>query len=100
MMAFEILYSPEAVDHLLALTKAEQMQVVDQVDRQLVHQPMIVTRKRRLLRPNPIAPWELRLGDLRVFYDVQELPNAVVNVKAVGKKVHNELWIGSERIAL
>jgi hypothetical protein len=40
------------------------------------------------------------LGDLRVFYDVQELPVAVVNVKAVGKKIHNELWIGGVRIAL
>jgi mRNA-degrading endonuclease RelE of RelBE toxin-antitoxin system len=99
-MVFEILYSPEAVDHLAALTKYEQIFVVDQVDQQLSHQPLLPTRKRKVLRPNPIAPWELRLGDLRVFYDIQELPIAVVNVKAVGKKMRNELWIGGVRITL
>ena len=71
-MAFVITYSPEAVDHLEALPKATQMLVVDQVDEQLTHEPMLPTRKRKLLGPNPIAPWELRLGDIRVFYDVQE----------------------------
>jgi mRNA-degrading endonuclease RelE of RelBE toxin-antitoxin system len=99
-MVFEILYSPEAIDHLVALTKYEQTLVVDQVEQQLSHQPLLPTRKRKVLRPNPIAPWELRLADLRVFYDVQELPVAVVHVKAVGKKIHNELWIGGEKIAL
>jgi hypothetical protein len=34
------------------------------------------------------------------FYDVQEAPTPVVNVKAVGKRIHNELWIGAERIVL
>ena len=99
-MVFETLYSPEAIDHLVALTKVEQVLVLDQVEQQLSHQPLLPTRKRKVLRPDSIAPWELRLGDLRVFYDVQELPVAVVNVKAVGKKIHNELWIGGEKIAL
>ena len=26
------------------------------------------------LRPNPVAPWELRLGDLRVYFEVEERP--------------------------
>lgn len=99
-MAFEIVYSPEAVDHLLALSKYEQAKVLDQVDEQLTHQPLHATRKRKLLRQNRIAPWELRIDDLRVFYDVQESPSVVVNVKAIGKKVRNELWIGGERIEL
>ena len=99
-MAFEIVYSPEAVDHLRALPKASQMLVVDQVDEQLVHQPMLPTRKRKVLRPNPIAPWQLRLGDIRVFYEVQEEPALVVVIKAIGIKRHNDLWIGQERIEL
>jgi len=99
-MAFEIVYSPEAVDHLETLPKTSQVLVVDQVDEQLEHQPTLPNRKRKLLRPNPIAPWELRLGDIRVFYEVQEEPDPVVIIKAVGIKRHDELWIGEERIEL
>jgi mRNA-degrading endonuclease RelE of RelBE toxin-antitoxin system len=99
-MAFEIVYSPEAVDHLQALSKASQVLVLDQVDVQLVHQPSLPTRKRKVLQPNSIAPWELRLGDIRVFYEIQEEPDPVVIIKAVGVKRHNELWIGKEKIEL
>ena len=99
-MAFEIVYSPEAVEHLRALPKTSQVLVVDQVDEQLVHQPTLPTRKRKVLRPNPIAPWELRLGANRVFYEVQEEPDPVVIIKAVGVKRHDELWIGEEKIEL
>ncbi|MBI1813434.1 MAG: type II toxin-antitoxin system RelE/ParE family toxin [Deltaproteobacteria bacterium] len=99
-MVFAIVYSPEAVDHLAALSKATQRLVVDQVEKQLTHEPNLPTRKRKLLRPNPIAPWELRLGDVRVFYDVQEKAELLVKVAAVGIKQHNQLWIGKERIDL
>lgn len=74
--------------------------VIDQVEQQLTYQPMLPTRKRKVLRPNPLAPWQLRLGDVRVFYEVQEEPTPVVTIKAVGKKIHNELWIARERIVL
>jgi mRNA-degrading endonuclease RelE of RelBE toxin-antitoxin system len=102
-MAANIVYSPEAVDHLAVLAKSDQVVVLDQVDRLLKDDPTAVSRKRKFLRPNAIAAWELRLGDLRVFYDVSvELPTqqATVVIKAIGKKVHNELWIGTERIVL
>ena len=99
-MVFTIVYSPEAVDHLAALPKTTQTLVVDEVDKRLARQPTLPTRRRKLLRPNPIAPWELRLGDVRVFYDVEEQPEPLVKIAAVGIKQHNELWIGKERIDL
>jgi mRNA-degrading endonuclease RelE of RelBE toxin-antitoxin system len=99
-MPFKIIYSPEAVEHLAALAKATQVIVVDQIDEQLTHDPMLPSRKRKLLRPNPIAPWELRLGAVRVFYAVAEEPEALVTIAAVGIKRHNELWIGTERVEL
>jgi mRNA-degrading endonuclease RelE of RelBE toxin-antitoxin system len=104
-MAFEVFYSPEAVDHLQALTKAEQVLIIDEVDQhevdqQLSQQPTLTTRRRKLLRPNQIAPWQLRIGDFRVFYEVLEEPDQSVIVKAVGKKVHNVLWLGPERVQL
>ena len=73
-MLYTIRYSPEAVDHLGALPKTKQVLVVEQVDAQLAYQPTLPTRKRKLLRPNPLAPWELRLGEVRVFYSVEEQP--------------------------
>ena len=38
--------------------------------------------------------WELRVGDLRVYYDVSDSPDPVVLVLAVGVKVHNIVRIG------
>jgi len=99
-MAFEILYSSEAVDHISVLSNAEQVLVIDQIEQQLSQQPTLPTRRRKTLRPNPVAPWELRLGDIRVFYEVLEEPAPMVHIKAVGKKIHNSLWIGREKIEL
>jgi mRNA-degrading endonuclease RelE of RelBE toxin-antitoxin system len=108
-MAATIVYSPEVVDHLAALSKNNQVLVLDQVERMLCEQATVASRKRKCLQPNAIAQWELRLGDLRVFYDVgtehlsegeSARSKTVVTIKAVGKKVHNELWIGGERIDL
>lgn len=39
-MAFAIVYSPKAVDHLRLLAKTNQVLVLDQVDEQLSHQPI------------------------------------------------------------
>ena len=99
-MAYAVVYSPEAVDHLSALQKTDQVKVVNEVEEQLSQQPTLATRRRKLLRPNPIAPWQLRLGDIRVFYSVQDEPDQIVTIKAIGKKIHNELWIGAERVQL
>jgi hypothetical protein len=34
--------------------------------------PTLETRNRKPMRPNPIAPWELRIGHLRVYFEVEE----------------------------
>ena len=82
-MAFAIIYSPEAVDHLRSLSKYDQVRVLDEVDEQLAREPTLPTRKRKLLRTNTIAPWELRVGDVPVFYEVLEEPEPQVIVKVV-----------------
>ncbi len=93
-MTYRIVYSPECEDHLRALVAHDRVIVLDAVEDQLAHQPTVETRKRKLLRPNPLAPWELRVGNLRVYYDVEEDPEPIVHVRAVGIKDHNELRIG------
>ncbi len=48
--------------------------------------------------PILMAPWELRVGNLRVYYDIEEEPEAVVFVRAVGVKQRNRVLIGGEVI--
>ena len=64
------------------------------------HQPNVPTRNRKVLRANRVAAWELRLGDLRVYYAVKDEPEAVVIVKAVGKKERDRVLIGGEEVEL
>jgi mRNA-degrading endonuclease RelE of RelBE toxin-antitoxin system len=100
LLTYRIEYSPECEDHLCALTARDRAIVMDAVDEQLAHQPNVETRRRKLLRPNPLAPWELRVGNLRVFSDVEDDPEPVVHVRAVGVKDQSRLRIGGEEFRL
>ena len=73
---------------------------MDAVDEQLTHEPTAETRNRKPMRPNPLAPWELRVGELRVYYDVEEEPERVVSVRAIGVKERNRVRIAGEVIEL
>ena len=57
----------------------------------------VSTRKRKQLRPNPVAPWELRIDRFRVFYSVED---DHVKVVAVGHKEHSELFIRGKKVEL
>ncbi len=95
-MAYRIEYSPESELHLRYLTARQQAIVLDGVDKQLMYQPTVETRNRKLMRPNPLAPWELRIGNLRIYYDVEEDPESIVYINAVGIKDRNRVRIGGE----
>lgn len=100
MDPYRIEYSPAAEDHLRRLTARERAIVVDAVDTQLAFEPRVETRNRKPMRPNPLAPWELRTGDLRIYYDVQEAPERAVFVRAVGVKDRDRVRIAGEVIEL
>jgi mRNA-degrading endonuclease RelE of RelBE toxin-antitoxin system len=95
---YEIVLSPEAREHLKELKKHEPVAVVEAMKHDLSYEPLVETRNRKPLRPNPIAPWELRVGRLRVFYDANVEPAPVVYVNAIGVKIRSQLWIGGEKI--
>jgi mRNA-degrading endonuclease RelE of RelBE toxin-antitoxin system len=86
--------------HLRVLPARERTTVLDAIGRQLLHEPLKETRHRKPLRPNPIAPWELRVGQLRVFYEVAGSESGVVRILAVGRKRRNALVIGDKEIQL
>ena len=47
-----------------------------------------------------MAPWELRVGRLRVYFDVEQEPRHVVRILAVGIKDGNRVWIGGQEVEL
>ena len=56
------------------------------------------SKRRKQLAENLIAPWELRVGKYRVFYQLEN--GAIVKIVAVGYKEHNDLFIRGERVEL
>jgi hypothetical protein len=52
------------------------------------------------MRPNPLSPWELLIGELRVYYEISDKPNNVVTIVAVGVKDRNRVLIGGKEIKL
>jgi len=99
-LPYTIEYSPDAEEHLKRLTARERKIVLDTIDRQLVNQRNVETRNRKPMRPNALAPWELRIGRLRVYYDVGQEPESKIVVVAVGVKERNRVRIGGEIIEL
>lgn len=99
-MSVRIEYSPEAEDHLRGLTARQRATVLDTVDRQLSDQPTAPTRNRKMMRANPLAEWELRIGKLRVYYDVVAMPEPTVRICAVGVKRRNRVYVGDQEVQL
>ncbi len=97
-MAYEIRFALSAKRQLRAFRVRERAMIVAGVETQLSQEPLVETRNRKRLRPNPIAPWELRVRDVRVFYEVDE--PGVVTVLAIGTKRGNRLYIEGEEIVL
>jgi mRNA-degrading endonuclease RelE of RelBE toxin-antitoxin system len=97
---YQIEFAKAVKTHLEVLTAGQRSSVLDAIKRQLTNEPSKETRNRKPLRPNPVAPWELRVRELRVFYEVSEGPPAVVQILAVAVKTREALRIGGEEIKL
>jgi mRNA-degrading endonuclease RelE of RelBE toxin-antitoxin system len=76
---------------LRSLRAYDRQRILDDIESQLRHEPTVETRNRKpLLGLTPsfdhIPPvWELRVGEFRVFYDVDSVAE-VVSVRAVRRK--------------
>lgn len=91
-LPFTIEFTESALDDLAVFATHEQRRLLDRIAIQLAHEPVAETRNRKPLEPNTLGDWELRVGAFRVFYDVDQI-EAIVKVKAVGRKEHNKLYI-------
>ncbi len=99
-MDYEVRFADDVKGHLLALTIPERAAAMDAIEGQLRHEPLVETRNRKPWRPNPVAPWELRIGKLRVFYEVVPGEPGLVRILAVGKKERSILRIAAREVTL
>ena len=89
---FAIQITDGAEADLRALPVRARRLVLDGLETHLLHQPTVGSRKVKPLRPNPVAGWELRLGDYRVLFDVDSTVH-LVTIQVVGEKVGNRLIV-------
>jgi mRNA-degrading endonuclease RelE of RelBE toxin-antitoxin system len=89
---FQIYISESAEADLAWLSAYARRIILDGIEVHLRHEPTAGTRRIKPMRPNPVAGWELRLGDYRVMYDVDE-SNRAVSVQVVGEKQGNRLLV-------
>ena len=92
-MPFNISITEDADRQFRALPVRDQRILEAAILSRLRHQPTIPTKAIKRLRPNPLAEFELRAGDLRVLYNVEE---EEVVVLIVGRKVGNTLIVEGE----
>jgi mRNA-degrading endonuclease RelE of RelBE toxin-antitoxin system len=88
---YRVRFARSVEKDLLDIRALDRSRILKLIQRQLFFEPCVETRNRKIL-PNLIPPfeadppvWELRIGEYRVFYDVDE-PEGAVYVRAVRKK--------------
>jgi len=88
---YEIEYVEGVADDLKRLRVGQHKRILDSIDKNLKYEPTRQTRNRKIL-VGLIPPWEyiepvweLRVGEYRVFYDVDEEASAVL-VRAIRHK--------------
>jgi mRNA-degrading endonuclease RelE of RelBE toxin-antitoxin system len=92
-MPYKITITEDADRQFRALPVRDQRILEAAILSRLVHQPTTETKAIKRLRPNPLAEFELRAGDLRALYNVE---GAEVVVLIVGRKVGNTLIVEGE----
>ncbi len=97
-MKFSIRFVPSADEDLAYYQAREQKIILDGIGKFLETDADVESKRRKQLLPNPQAPWELRIGDYRVFYEIKR--EGLVRVLAVGHKVHNDLFIRGEKVQI
>lgn len=88
---YKIAYVESIADDLKRLQAGQRKQILQRIEKQLTHEPTRQTRNRKILvglvppweQVEPV--WELRIGEYRVFYDVDEAA-AVVIIRAIRHK--------------
>jgi len=90
-MSFAIVLAPEAVEDLKGLTANMRANVRSALETHLRHEPEKISRSRiKRLRGLRRPQYRLRVGEVRVFYDVA---GTTVEVLAIVAKSEAESWL-------
>lgn len=90
-MAFDIILAPEAVEDLRSLSANTRRSVRDAMETHLRHEPQRVSKSRiKRLRGLSKPQYRLRVGDIRVFYDITD---RCVEILAIVNKPDTENWL-------
>ncbi len=90
-MKYEIILAPEAAQDLKRLKAHERAEVKDALDRHLRYEPSKVSKSRiKRLRGMNHPQYRLRVGEIRVFYDIME---DRVEILAIVSKTDAVSWL-------
>jgi mRNA interferase RelE/StbE len=90
-MPFEIVLAPEAVEDLKRLRANVRPEIRTALETHLRHAPKKVSRSRiKRLRGLRKPQYRLRVGEVRIFYDVTE---TTVEVLAIVSKLEATSWL-------
>lgn len=90
-MPYEIVLAPEALQDLRRLRPKARSEVKDAIERHLRHRPEAISKARiKRLRGLSRPQYRLRIGDIRVFYDVGE---GRVEILAIVPKASAAEWL-------
>ena len=98
-MIYKIEITEDAKIDLSFFKVHERKTILRSVKEKLSYEPLKETKNRKKLRNNPVAPWELRIGSYRVFYEVDNNSVKVIII-SVGNKEHNILFIRGKRVKI
>lgn len=96
-MRFTIIITPSAQADIQWFKAFEQRSIVTAIRTYLQNNAAVESNRRKQLRPNLTAPWELKEGVYRVFYAIEEQQ---VMILAVGYKEPNLLYIRRPKVTL
>ena len=90
-MPFEIVLAPEAIEDLKRLKANARAEVRTAIETHLRHEPRKMSRSRiKRLRGLRKPQYRLRVGEVRIFYDVTK---TTVEVLAVVAKLEADSWL-------
>jgi mRNA interferase RelE/StbE len=90
-MHYEIIFSPEAIQDIRDLKANVSATVRDAIEVHLRHEPTKISKSRiKRLRGLSQPQYRLRVGEIRVFYDVIE---EEVQILAIIPKSKTEDWL-------
>jgi mRNA-degrading endonuclease RelE of RelBE toxin-antitoxin system len=93
-VAFEIILAPAAATALKNPPVPVRTGVADALDVHLTHEPTKVSKSRiKRLRGLSQPQYRLRVGDIRVFYDVTETQ---VQILAIVTKAEAQSWLNEQ----